>query len=86
MFPKIVTKIVYIRKTYKTFPFSYELAKNFSVMNCEFILFCFHRTLIPIRNKFNILSVNAIRKNIETFMDSLRIRETLHECERSIND
>ena len=86
MFPKIVTKIVYIRKTYKAFSFSYELAKNFSVINYKFILFRFHRTLIPIRNKFYMLSVNAIRKNFETFMDSSRIRKSLHECDRSINE
>ena len=28
MFPKIVTKTVYIRKRIKTFPFSYESAKK----------------------------------------------------------
>ena len=53
IFPKIVTKTVYIRKLIKLFLiklFPYESAKDFSLMIYGFILFRFHRTLASIGN------------------------------------
>ena len=63
----------------------HESAKDFSVMNYGFILFCFHQTLTPVRNHVYHASVNAIRKSLETLADSSRISKSFHKCERCIS-
>ena len=52
-------------KTYKTSLFSYESAKDFSVMNCTLILFCFHQNLTQIHNNLYHARVNATQKSLE---------------------
>ena len=77
--------IIFPYKTDKTFPFSYESGKDFSVMNYGFILLRFDRILTPIRNNLEHASVSAVQKSLQTFPGSSRIRQRLHKCERSIN-
>ena len=54
----------------KTFPFSNEYVKNFSVINYGFILFRCQQTLTPIYNSYHHASANAIWKSTDTIVDS----------------